>query len=223
MLGAERGHPDLGPAVDKGVLNLIRDHPEAMIADDPQPLGVEIGQPEMADLARLLQIGEMVERVEIALIGIIPPMKLQQVEALHAHARQRDADRVFDYASRHAGRPWHPFRKGLDLREPRLAVTRDEQPAEGADEILGWAVMIGKVPGREAGVVMGEHRFDGARRIDRTMSAGDLPHPVQYPADAEIRSKLVSARCGQRHLRPPGSELALADPEYIGVRGILDV
>jgi len=59
-----------------------------MVGDDPQPLGVEISQRQMADFALLLQLSKMIEGIEVALIGVVPPMKLQEIEAFDTHARQ---------------------------------------------------------------------------------------------------------------------------------------
>ena len=83
------------------------------------------------------------------------------------------------------------------------AVARGELPAEGADEILGRAVMVGEVPGREPGVMIGEHRRDRPRRVDRAMRAGYLPHPVQDAADREIGSELEAAVRRQYHGASP--------------------
>ncbi len=79
---AEFGHPRRRPPVDQRILHLVRDDADAAIGDDGQPLGVEIGQREMADLAFVTQIGEVFQRVEIAAVAIVPPMELQQVEAI---------------------------------------------------------------------------------------------------------------------------------------------
>jgi hypothetical protein len=62
-------------------------------------------------------------------------------------------------------------------------VTCGESPAEVADEILGWAVMVGQVPSSETGFVVGGHRIDRALWVYRAMRARDLPHPVQDAAD----------------------------------------
>ncbi len=63
VITAERRHVDLGPAIDEGVLHLVRDDADPVIGDHTQALGVEIGQREMANFAFLLQGGEMLERV----------------------------------------------------------------------------------------------------------------------------------------------------------------
>ena len=125
-----------------------------------EPLGVEIGQAEMADPAFLAQIGKVSQRVEIAPVAIIPPMELQQIETIHIHAPQRGRDRFLDDAPCHRPGRGDPFRKGLDLGKPVGAMARGELAAEGADEILGRAVMVGEVPGREPGIMIGEHRVD---------------------------------------------------------------
>ena len=46
---------------------------------------VEVRQREMMNLTLALQIGEMFERVEVALVAIVPPMELKKVEAVDAH------------------------------------------------------------------------------------------------------------------------------------------
>src|SRR5262249_60836353 len=130
----------------------------------------------------------------------------QESETRTSHAREVDPDRLFDRAPRHARRTRNPFCRGLDLGETPLSVAGGELPAEGPDEVLGRPVMIGEVPRGEPSIVIGEHGFDGARRIDRTMRAGNLPHPVQDPADAEIGGGLETARGGARPISNPGSK-----------------
>jgi len=52
---AERGHADIGPAIDQRVLHLVRDNGNPVIGDDTQTLGVEIGQREVTDFALALE------------------------------------------------------------------------------------------------------------------------------------------------------------------------
>jgi hypothetical protein len=66
--------------------------------------------------------------------------------------------------------------------------------AERADQLLGRAVMVGKVPGRKAGRVIMEHRLDRAPGVDRAMRTRHLPHPVQDAADLKIGGELKPAR-----------------------------
>ena len=74
-----------------------------------------------------LQVGEVLEGVEITVVAVVPPVKLQQVERFHPHPRQRDPDRVLDDAPRHPAGVRHPFGERLDLGErsaPRSAANR---------------------------------------------------------------------------------------------------
>ena len=164
-----------------------------------EPLGVEIGQAEMTDQAFLAQIGEVPQRVEIAPVAVIPPMELQQIETLHVHAPQRGRDRLLDDAPCHRPGGGDPFRESLDLGEPGGAVSRRELPAEGADEILGRAVMVGEVPGREPGIVIGEHRR-------RRRAPGRSRHARPRPAT----SRSGCGRSGDRRREGNGCAAAMS-------------
>jgi hypothetical protein len=72
-------------------------------------------------------------------------------------------------------------------------MTYGESPKEVANEILGGAVMVGQIPSRKTGLVVGKHRIDRAHRVYCAMGAGNLPHPVQDATDGEIGSKLNTA------------------------------
>ena len=147
MLAAKGCHPRLGPAIDQRILHLVGNNRDAVAGDDAQPLGIEIGQREMPDLSLALQIGEMPQRIEVALIRIIPPMELEEIEAIHTHPRQRHPDRPLDDRPGHPSGMRHPFCKRLALEQPLAPTMRGEAPPELADEILGGAVMVGQIPG----------------------------------------------------------------------------
>src|SRR6516162_10492893 len=115
----------------------------------------------------------MVERVEIALVAVVPPMELEEVETLYTHTPTRDVDCLFDDASRHPAGMRHPFGESLDFRQPLGPVKGSETAAEVADEGLGRAVMIGEIPGREPGVV---------RTSRRSPSPGRSRHAHRKPA-----------------------------------------
>ena len=48
-----------------------------MIGDDTQVLGVEIGKGEVQNFVFLLEIGEMLERIEVGVVAVVPPVTLQ--------------------------------------------------------------------------------------------------------------------------------------------------
>ena len=63
MIRAEFGHPNLGAAIDERVLHLVGDDADPVVGDGAEALGVEIGERKMTDLAFLLEVGEMFERI----------------------------------------------------------------------------------------------------------------------------------------------------------------
>jgi hypothetical protein len=105
-------------------------------------------------------------------------VELQEVETIHPHTRERCGDCFLDHAARHGAWIGHPFGEGLDLGQSLGAVADSELLPESPDKVFGRAVVVGKVPGFKARIVVGKHRFDRARRVDTAMSTGDLPHPV---------------------------------------------
>ena len=59
-----------------------------MVGDDAKTLSVEVGERKMADHAFLLEVREMLQRIQVAIVFVIPPMELQQVETFHTHPRK---------------------------------------------------------------------------------------------------------------------------------------
>ena len=71
-LATEGRHAHLGPAVDQRKLDLVGDHANAMVEDAGQPLGVEVREREVPDGARVAQIGQARQRVEVPPVGVLP-------------------------------------------------------------------------------------------------------------------------------------------------------
>ena len=68
----------------------------------------------------------------------------------------------------------HPL---VDWSRPAPARPADGVAApELADEVFGRSVVVGEVPGREAGIVVIEHGRGAATRVDLAVAAGHLPH-----------------------------------------------
>src|SRR2546425_11448340 len=60
---------------------------------------IEIGHPEMRDLACALQSIQLESGLHVACQGEVPPVKLHQVETLHAEPSQGSIDDGFDVAA----------------------------------------------------------------------------------------------------------------------------
>jgi hypothetical protein len=82
----------------------------------------------------------------------------------------------------------------LNFRKAFTTPTRGEFFSELTDEIFGWSVMIGEVLGRKAGVMISEHFFDGALRLDVAVLAGYLPHSVEDSANGQVGGQLEPTR-----------------------------
>jgi hypothetical protein len=82
----------------------------------------------------------------------------------------------------------------LNFRKAFTAPPRGEFLSKLTDEVFGWSVMIGEVPGRKAGVMIGEHFFDGSLRLDVAVRAGYLPHSVEDSANGQIGGQLEPTR-----------------------------
>jgi hypothetical protein len=76
---------------------------------------VEVGQPQVAQLAGGAQRGQVLQRVQVAQVAVLPPVELQQVQRLCVHAPARHVHSPLDYLAGHWPRRWHPFGEGLHL------------------------------------------------------------------------------------------------------------
>src|SRR5262249_12506184 len=92
VFAAERLHALGWSAVEERILHLVRDDANAVREDECQALCIEVGQSQVANFARFSQLHEIAERIQVACIGIVPPMELEQVKLFNAHASQRGVD-----------------------------------------------------------------------------------------------------------------------------------
>ncbi len=132
----------------------------------------------------------MGQGIEIGGVLVIPPVELQQIQSVHTHPPQGDGDIVLDNGPGHGARSGHPLGKSLDVSECFCPTRCRQLPPELADKIFRWAVMVGQVPGGEARIEIVKHVLERSLRIDTPVGARDLPHPIQDPTDAHIRSEL---------------------------------
>src|SRR5438477_12978278 len=135
VLLTECRHLRIRPAIDERILHLVRHDLDTGIDNDAEMLGIEIGQREVANFAFIAQVREMLQRVEIAPVAIIPPMKLQEIEGTDLHAPQRHRDRVLDNPARHRPGMRNPLRERLDVSEPFRAALRNKALPEPASNL----------------------------------------------------------------------------------------
>ena len=74
--------------IKQRVLDLHGGKNDARVSNLLHVAGVEIGSTDQIDLALGLQVAQMQRGLHISRLGVIPPMELHQVEALHAQALQ---------------------------------------------------------------------------------------------------------------------------------------
>ena len=144
---AELGHPDFGPSIDHGILDLIGHDADALIGNPRQALGVKIGQPHVPDLTGIPQVGQVREGVQVALILVVPPVELQQVNGIHVHPPQGDANIVFHDLPGHGPWGWYPLGEGLESRKILFASVSQQAASEFANKVFGGAVVVCQVPG----------------------------------------------------------------------------
>ena len=76
--------------------------------------------------------------------------------------------------------------QNLEVRQRRPASLGGVPAAKLTDEVFGGSVVVGEVPGREAGIDVGGHASERLLAFDTAVGAGCLPHAVQHAADGEI-------------------------------------
>src|SRR5437588_5230355 len=111
---------------------------------------IEIGHAKTRNLACALQSIELESCLHVARQSEVPPVKLHEVETLHAEPSQGSIDDAFDVAAVQClqlGQIGYELRMHLDAPgERRVGAT------EGTNECLDAGVDVGAVEGRHAGL-----------------------------------------------------------------------
>ena len=125
---------------------------DAGVADDAQVLGVEVRQGQVPDAALGLQVGQLLQGVQVARVSIIPPVELQQVERLACPYAGDERSMACSTTARDIlpGRGTHFVKTCIVPLHRPLAGRRVD--GETRHEILGRPIVISQVEGREAGV-----------------------------------------------------------------------
>ena len=156
-----------------------------MVGNLNESFGVEIGQGQAVDLALVAQRRQLLQCVQVTLVTVFPPVELQQVQTLDAHAPQGYVHVVLNDLARHRTRARHPLGECLYFGPGGVAPFRRQSPAELADEVLSRPVVVGQVPGGETGIVVRQHRIQCGGGVNAAVGPRHLPHAVEYPANGQ--------------------------------------
>src|SRR4029077_6260796 len=99
VIAAARRHGRSWPLVEEGILELVCDDGHARSEQFLEMQRVEIGHTETRDLACALQSIQLESCFHVARQGEVPPVKLHEVETLHAEPCQGSIDDGFDAAA----------------------------------------------------------------------------------------------------------------------------
>lgn len=118
-------------------------HNRHVLVDEPNHvLGVEVGQAQIQNTVALLLVHQMRHRVEVVLVVVVPPVELQQVDGVDAHARKAALDGRARERARDLLRARHPLSEELAALG---RAARQRALAEGTDELFRGSVYIGQV------------------------------------------------------------------------------
>src|SRR5207249_1105630 len=141
-LAADFRHAPGGSTIEQRERHLVRDDGNAVLDEQAEMIGIEVGHAEVADAPFAAQPIELHHGVEIPGMSVLPPVKLQQVDARKTQALEALLDTLANDLRRH--RPGK--RAPLGARGRVTAAAARQIPAY---EDLGAAIMIRHVEGVE--------------------------------------------------------------------------
>ena len=162
----------------------MRNHGHAAVNDRGQVFGIEVRQPQVADLAGPAEIVEPRHDIEDTGDGVVPPVQLHQIDRLHAQSAARAIDRGLDLGAgdvRQSIEVGYALGVDLDARGHLGASPLGQARPIATDQRLDARVDVRTVEGGDAGVHEGLHI--GERRLDvhGAMAARELPPALQQP------------------------------------------
>ena len=193
VLHAEFGHPGRGPPVQHRETDLVGNDRQAVAHQQAQMAGVEVGHSQVRDRSFPLQPFEFGHRIDVAGMLELPPVELQQVQAIDTEALETLPDPGADHIRRHGARPGNPLRK--DFRSCRCACVESAEKAAG--DQLGAAIVIRHVERIEPGMRVVGQRIGAGIGIQRPAAAfhvRDLPEPDHHAGNIEAAGQFASLR-----------------------------
>jgi hypothetical protein len=157
----EVDHAPERPGVEERELHLMCDHRHAGLDELGETRDVEVGHPDVSDLPLALALALALELMQpagdlhVPWHVVVPPVKLDQIQALRAETQERAVDGPLDVLAgqrRQLGEVGHVLGvnlgHGLPARQPLPAP-----PQELTNQILDAGVDVGAIEGRDARLV----------------------------------------------------------------------
>ena len=168
---AQLAHAPGRAPVEQRERHLVGCNRDAVAAQQVQVIGVKVGQSQVMDLAALAQLHQACHGIEIARVGVVPPVELHQVDALDSESAAPLIDPRLHARGRHLIGLGAPFGESVCGAGARLAqkLARDQ---------LGAAVVVGHVEGIEPGLgIVGQvlDRWPDLEQASIALHVGHLP------------------------------------------------
>ena len=144
---------------------------------------VEIRASDILDLSLALELPEDERGVDGARNGIVPPVELHEVEAIHPQPLERAIDDAAHVGAVDAGQGvpvGHELRVHLEGVEGFRSALGEQALAELPDHFLDAGINVGAIEGRDARIDEGGHVGDGPLGLDSSMSSRKLPAAAQH-------------------------------------------
>ena len=153
-------------------------------------IGVEIGQPEVRDLSFLTESGQNLQRIDITGVTIVPPVKLEQVDALDPEPFEPLGHACANHLLAHLSRLGTPL--GADPHG-KIGPARHQF----ACDQFGAAVVIGHVETVEAALGVVSKRTRRHRAIElrpASLHVGNLPQTGEQSRQLQTRGQFDTVR-----------------------------
>ncbi len=193
FLRAKIYQPMLRPCIEQRVLHLHAGKGNAGIEKLSRVRRIEIRAAEQVDAAFLLHFLQPKRGLHAARNGVVPPVKLHEIEPLHAQPPQRpldDAPHMGLGDHRQDVEIGYEFGVYLHAGESLGAVAVRISSPKFTDQLLHARIDVGAVEGEDAGLTEGRKIGDGRVSIDRAVATGELPATANNPRNFISGAKL---------------------------------
>ena len=184
MLPTQRHEPVFGSLIERGKLNL---HAEERYPsrDNGLDMGrVEIGSADEIDLALAAQLVEPPESIDESRHFIVPPVELDEIEAVRSQTHQRlidDRTYVIPGEARQLFEIGDEFGVNLDSTNSVGTAPVGKSGTKSANQFLNAGIDICAIIGENAGIIECDEIVYGFQPVNRPMAASKLPSAADHP------------------------------------------